>query len=293
MIDGLSTHVFLPQRLNPGLLDALLKGGAQTIEVFAARYHFDYTDRGQVREIAGWFRDSGVTASLHQPLTADETYSRHAGPSLNLIERDKGKRIEAMEEVKRALESAEQIPFQSCVLHLGMKGDPWDERTLEYALTAIDHLKAFAAPLGVTLLLENLQNDVTTPEHLLEILRVGHFDRMGVCLDVGHAHLSDGGLAEAVEVLRERVLEVHVHDNHGPDHAGTDEHLWPGAGTIDWAAVWPLLHGLRADVRGVLEIAHDPSATPQDVTRRAIDVASERRRALEQAAARSDLGVRD
>ncbi len=291
MIYGLSTHVFLPQRLDPGLLDALLKGGAQTIEVFAARYHFDYTDRGQVREVAGWFRDSGVTASLHQPLTADETYSRHAGPSLNLIQRDKGKRIEAMEEVKRALESAEQIPFQSCVLHLGMsggmKGDTWDERALEYCLTAVDHLKAFAAPLGVTLLLENLQNEVTTPAHLLEILRVGHFDRLGVCLDVGHAHLSDGGVAEAIAVLRDRVLEVHVHDNHGPDHGGTDEHLWPGAGTIEWGTVWPLLGGLREDVRGVLEIAHDPAATAEDVTRRAVEVAGQRRRVLEEAAVRS------
>jgi sugar phosphate isomerase/epimerase len=283
MIYGISTHVFLPQRLHPGLLDALLAGGAQTIEVFAARYHFNYCDRGQVREIAAWFRDSGVTASLHQPLTADEVYSRHAGPTLNLIERDKGRRIEAMEEVKRALESAEQIPFKSCVLHLGMKGDAWNEHALEYALTAVEHLKAFAAPLGVTLLLENLQNDVTTPDHLLEILKVGHFDRVGVCLDVGHAHLSDDGVAGAVETLRHRIFEVHVHDNHGAESGYKDEHLWPGAGTIPWAKVWPHLESLRAETRGVLEIANDPAATVEDVSRRAEAVFSERRRLMEAA----------
>ena len=290
MIYGLSTHVFLPQRLHPGLLEALEKGGARTIEVFAARYHFDYTDRSHVREVAGWFRDSGVTASLHQPLTADETYSRHAGPTLNLIERDKGKRIEAMEEVKRALESAEQIPFQSCVLHLGMKDEKWNEHALEYCLTAVEHLKAFAAPLGVTLLLENLQNEVTTPEHLLAILRIGHFDRVGVCLDVGHAHLAEGGVAGAMETLRQRVVEVHVHDNLGLK----DEHLWPGSGTIKWGSVWAELEGLGREVRGVLEIAHNPAVTPEDVTRRALEVAGERRRALEEAATRGSVaGVRD
>jgi sugar phosphate isomerase/epimerase len=283
MVYGISTHVCLPQRLHPGLLDALAAGGAQTIEVFAARYHFNYCERAQVREVAAWFRDSGVSASLHQPLTADEVYSRHAGPTLNLIERDKGRRIEAMEEVKRALESAEQIPFKSCVLHLGMKHEAWNEHALEYALTAVEHLKAFAAPLGVTLLLENLQNGVTTPEHLLEILKVGHFDRVGVCLDLGHANLSDEGVAGALETLRHRVLEVHLHDNHGAASGYKDEHLWPGAGSVEWANVWPQLQALGGETRGVLEIANDPAATAEDVTRQAQAVFSERRRLMETA----------
>ena len=58
MQPGLSTHVFLQQRLHPGLLDAMLRGlapyGVPVIEVFAARHHFDYTDRSIVRDIANW-----------------------------------------------------------------------------------------------------------------------------------------------------------------------------------------------------------------------------------------------
>ena len=49
MQPGLSTYVFFQHRLHPGLLDALHAagaphGGAMTIEVCAARHHFDYTD---------------------------------------------------------------------------------------------------------------------------------------------------------------------------------------------------------------------------------------------------------
>ena len=41
-----------------------LRGGAEAIEIFAARGHFNYTDRQHVREIANWFRSTGVTVSL-------------------------------------------------------------------------------------------------------------------------------------------------------------------------------------------------------------------------------------
>src|ERR1700712_3356259 len=120
MQPAISTQVFLPQRLHPGLLDAMRLAGATTIEIFAARHHFDYTDRSAVREIARWFGDTGTRATLHQPLTTEPFWSRHYGPTVNLIAPEKTHRIDAMDEIKRALECAEQIPVKACVLHLGM-----------------------------------------------------------------------------------------------------------------------------------------------------------------------------
>ena len=141
MQPGISTQVFLQQRLHPGLLDALQRSGAKTIEIFAARHHFDYADRSVVREIAQWFRSNEVGVTLHQPLYSDAQWSRHVAPTLNLIDVEKSRRIDAMDEVKRALESAEQIPLTAIVLHLGVRGDHWSERSLEDSLTAIEHLK--------------------------------------------------------------------------------------------------------------------------------------------------------
>jgi sugar phosphate isomerase/epimerase len=268
MQPGISTHVFLQQRLHPGLLDAMLRGGARAIEVFAARHHFDYTDRSAVREIAQWFRSNEVAATLHQPLYADAQWSRHVAPTLNLIDAEKSRRIDAMDEVKRAIEAAEQIPFVSVVLHLGVREDHWSARSLENSLTAIEHLKAFAHPLGVKVLLENLHNEVATPEHLLEVLKVGHFNTVGICFDVGHAHLSDEGVGGAFAMLKGRIAEVHLHDNRGAAN-NRDEHVWPHGGTVDWEAVARLTAALPLGVPGILEIAHELEETPESVAERA------------------------
>ena len=65
MLKAISTFVYVKERLHPGLLDGLVRGGAQTIEIFAARQHLDYANRKQhVREIADWFRTSGMYPAL-------------------------------------------------------------------------------------------------------------------------------------------------------------------------------------------------------------------------------------
>ena len=269
MQPGISTYVFLHQRLNPGLLDALRNSGAQAIEIFAARHHFDYADRSIVRDIAAWFRSNEVAASLHQPLFSDSHWSRHTAPSLNLIDPEKSRRIDAMDEIKRAIESAEQIPFRAITLHLGLKDEPWNTRALENSLTAIEHLKAFAHALGVKILLENLQNEVTTPQHLLEILRAGHFDNVDVTLDIGHAHLNapanNAGIDAAFEVLKHRIAELHLHDNQGVKN----DHLWPGSGSVDWANVARHIAALPPSTPGILEIALDLEETPESVATKA------------------------
>lgn len=277
MHPAISTHVFLSQRLHPGLLDALQRSGARTIELFAARHHFDYTDRAVVREFATWFSDTGVGATLHQPIYTgeqSENWSRHVSPTLSLIAPEKTHRIDAMDEVKRALELAEQISITAITLHLGVKDDPWDERAIENSLTAIEHIKTFARPLGVKVLLENLQNEVTTPEHLLEILNIGHFDNVGVTLDAGHANLSDAGLEHAFELLGSRIGELHVHDNNGL----RDEHLWPGSGEMDWTKFARLAATLPPEIPGILEIAYELNETTESVVAKATESFSKQAR---------------
>lgn len=276
MQTGISSHVYFPQRLTPALLDTLAATGAQAIEVFAARHHFDYTNVAELREVAGWFAAHAVLPTLHMPLfNAEEemNWSRHTAPSINLIDANKTARLEAMDEVKRALEAAEVIPFQSCVLHIGLHSDVWDTRALDNSMTSLEHLHAFAAPLGVKLLLENLTSPVARADHLAEIVRQGHFSGIGFCLDLGHAHLTEpvagsrdeeakSGMEAAFAAFGDRLAELHVHDNGGWQHgSGKDSHAWPGTGSIDWAAVAGHVAALKQPLLAMLEIGYDLGET--------------------------------
>lgn len=107
MLKVISTHVFLNHRLHPGLLETFQKAGAQGVELFAARQHFDYIDRSEVRELAGWFRSNSTEPfSMHAPLYFDLEMGRGGAPAVNVIHPEKSHRIDAMDEIKRALEVA-------------------------------------------------------------------------------------------------------------------------------------------------------------------------------------------
>ena len=265
MLRAISTHVFLRQRLHPGLLESLSKGGAQAIEIFAARQHFDYTSKAHVKEIALWFASNPVESlSLHMPLFGDTEMGRSGSPAVNVVHPEKSRRIDGMDEIKRALETAEDMPLRYMVLHLGEREDQWSPRTLEHAMTAIEHLQAFARPLGVKLLLENIQNEVTASANLLEIVRIGHFKDVGVCLDTGHAQLGDGVTA-TVGALLPLIRTAHVHDNHGQK----DEHLWPGEGTIAWPETMKEMATAPQLAAAVLEIRYQAEEPPEHVASRA------------------------
>ncbi len=248
---AMSTLVYARrERLHPGLLDQMVAGGAEAIEVFAARGHFNYSDRQHVREISNWFRSTGIAFhSMHSPMHADDEWGRSGAPPLNIAAVEKRDRIAAMDEIKRALEVAEQSPFQFLVQHVGVGGETATEQKMESAMTSLEHLRAFAKPLGVQVVVENINNELSTPEKLVELLHAARFTDVGVCFDVGHAHMGPG-IPQAFETLKQLIRTTHVHDN----DRQRDAHLWPGSGTIDWKQTMELLRGAPQVPALLLEI---------------------------------------
>jgi sugar phosphate isomerase/epimerase len=237
MLRAISSYVNIKDRLHPGLLESYARAGAEAVEIFAAKGHFNYSDRAHVRELAGWFKDSGVKLnSLHSPMFRDEHWNAHMSDPINFIDPDKRRRYEALDEIKRALEVAEILPFKFLVQHIGSSNEYFDEHKFDYAMTAVEHLRAFAKPLGVTVLVENIPNELSTPEKLMELLQTAHFQDVGVCFDLGHAHMMSR-VHQAFDVLKDRIRSTHVHDN----DAAQDSHLLPGDGTIDWSEAMSLL----------------------------------------------------
>lgn len=259
MLKAISTYIYVKERLHPGLLDKLVSGGAQAIEIFGARQHLDYANRKQhVREIADWFRTSGIPLhSVHAPLFADYEWGRTGAPPINIASTDRASRIEAMDEIKRAIELAEQIPFRFLIQHIGTPNESYNERKFEAAMTSVEHLRAFAKPLGVRILLENIPNELSEPDRLVEFIRTAHFDDVGVCFDTGHAHMMSD-VPSAFETLKNHVHSTHVHDN----AKDKDSHLWPGAGTINWKETLELLSSAPSRPPMLLEIEENEKINP-------------------------------
>ena len=257
MLRAISTYVYVRERLHPGLLDTLAKGGAQAIEVHAAKAHFDYASPQHIREIGTWFMGNPVAFhSMHSPMYAERDGER--GVPLNIASRDRKICILAMDEIKRAIEVAERAPYRFLVQHIGVDGEEFDEHKLDAAMTSIEHLRAFAKPLGVRLLLENIPNELSTPSRLIDFIQVTHMGDLGVCFDFGHANLVDG-IAGSFEVLKPHIRSTHVHDNLGE----RDSHLWPGDGKIDWKQAMELLRGAPQVPPLLLETEGDPQRSPE------------------------------
>lgn len=229
---GLSTYLFSAQRLSSHILDQILNAGIQTIEIFAARQHLDYRETNHVRDTAQWFTDHGIHLhSVHAPLFAGFGSGRASELPLSPAYLEKRLRIDSMDEIKRAAEIAEYLPFRFLVLHLGVPGEEYDLRKFDAAFTSVEHLRLFAKERGAEIMIENVQNDLSSPKRLLQFLQYTRLD-VKVCFDTGHAHLT-GEVQPELESLKEAIATVHLNDN----RRETDDHLMPFAGTIEWEPV--------------------------------------------------------
>lgn len=258
---GLSTHLFVSERLTPHILDKILGAGFRTLEIFAARQHFDYHDPNHVRDVAQWLRDHEVSLhSLHAPLFSDFDWGRSGVLPISITHLEKRGRINSMDEIKRALDLADQAPFRFLILHLGLPDEEYDVRKLDAALTCIEHLKIFVKGRDVQILLENIPNELSTPERLVQFIHYSRLEDLKICFDTGHAHMTCG-VPAAFETLKERIVSTHVHDN----HREKDEHLLPFEGGIDWEQAvrafrsapgqFPVLFELRPSGPGVSSLA--------------------------------------
>jgi sugar phosphate isomerase/epimerase len=257
----LSTHVTVNHRLTTAWLNRVAGAGIPAVEIFCARQHLDYRDKAQIAELGHWFRDSELKLhSLHAPMYTDEFWGR-SGPDavINITEPAKIRRLHMVDEIKRALEIAETVPFRYLIQHVGVGGEEWDPRKVDTAFSSLEEISVFARQRGVEVLLENTPNALSSAERLLMFLEMTHMD-LNFCFDLGHAHMNEG-VENAFRLLAPRIRSTHVHDNNGAD----DQHLFPlvsAGGSIDWRRAMTLLRSLAGEVplllelREVAELAH-------------------------------------
>jgi sugar phosphate isomerase/epimerase len=238
----LSTYLFVSRKLTHELLTQIGERGFAGVEVFCSRAHFDYGSKQEIQALKSALEANRMTlSSLHAPTSKDMSATRESGTPLSICEVERVRRIEAMDELKRAIDVSEDLPFSRMVLHMGGSRETADPRKRDAAFSSLEHLVLHAHHAGVTLAMENTMSEMGDPAYLRAFVDETRLTGLRFNFDIGHAYLADGPAEERIEKgfapLRDLVASVHLHDNHGDK----DEHLPPYDGSIDWSAAIPLL----------------------------------------------------
>jgi sugar phosphate isomerase/epimerase len=213
--------------------------------------------------------------SLHAPTGRDISAMRETGAPLSICEVERVRRIEAMDEFKRVIDVAEDLPYARLILHMGGSRETADPRKRDAALSSLEHLTLHARHSGVTICVENTLSEMGDPAYLRAFVDETRLTGLRFNFDIGHANLAEFPETERLErsfaPLLDLVSSVHLHDNSGVK----DEHLPPFEGSIDWPAAIKLLKSApEPNLPMVLELKEKtgpetPSASDQLVSARA------------------------
>jgi sugar phosphate isomerase/epimerase len=191
------------------------------IEVYANNNLLDDLDRADVSEMSRKLQDKGITCTFHAPY-------------MDLSPGGFDKKIKAIsrDRILKAVEIAHLLHAKGIVCHPGFDkwrfdANPqlwqmWFESSIETWAEVIN-----AARDDLLIMLENIFEE--TPSSLIALFDYFKGKNLHFCFDSGHFNLfSTVSLEEWLVPLKDRIREMHLHDNHGK----SDEHLPVGGGTF-------------------------------------------------------------
>ncbi len=263
----ISTYLFVSRKLTPELLGQISDAKFQGLEIFCTRSHFEYSVKSEIRAMAGALEAHHLQlVSLHAPTGRDLSPMRESGTPLSICEVERVRRIEAMDEFKRVIDVADDLPYARLILHMGGARETADPRKRDAALSSLEHLILHARHAGLTICVENTTSEMGDPSSLRSFVDETRLSGLRFNFDIGHAHLTefpeDERLEKSFSPLRDLVSSVHLHDNHGE----RDEHLPPYDGTIDWPAAIKLLQTApEANLPLVLELKEKTGPEPPTI----------------------------
>lgn len=179
------------------------------------------------------------------------------------------------ESIRRCLKCSAILGAKYAVIH----ADEYWRPGMEYnSAAAVAYTKEFygplvdyAANLGVTAAFENVFEDgmcpagqrsrcCSTMEELLATVDLFRDYNAGICWDFGHGHVAFGNkVNDALRQAAPYIVCTHVHDN----YYGTDLHLPPYLGKLDWNAQMCILNDAKYAGKLSLELVY--GAEPDDM----------------------------
>ena len=163
----------------------------------------------------------------------------------------------------RAMEACHMLGCRHLIFHPLRQPDRVDslamrQRIHDYNVRWFHDLLPAAERFDIVINLENtfdshhtqkagdLPYPYTTAQDMLDLMHDIGSTRVQICLDTGHANISEQDIPAMIRAFRSDLATVHLNDNYGriaPIYE--DLHLFPGYGRIDWQAVSQALEDVR------------------------------------------------
>lgn len=239
-----SENILLTKDVKENVLE-LIEHGAEAIELFMDGPRWNAME-DQFEEIAAELKDLPVPYSIHPPAF-----------DINLTSENRAVREVAFSEYKKSIQFAQMVDASHVVIHPGFAySKVFDKKVaVERAILYLKELSAFAKEYKVRLAIENVGyggSSIFTQEEFSNFLN--HFEgdeTVGYLVDVGHALLNDWDIPKVIKDTKDRLLALHLHDNHGT----SDNHLPIGEGKIEWEPIFQVIREEAIDCEFILEYA--------------------------------------
>ena len=187
----------------------------------------DSDPQARIEEALRCMHELGIIApQAHAYLGADVAQS-------NVTEREKD-----IKRLRAHIDLSARLGVRNVVIHPGGKEGfttrAQQQHIRKLNVEAFKRLGDFAGEHQVMIGLENLmRRGASMPGEILDLLDAIDSPAIGITLDTSHANVAKLNVADAVREFGPHLVATHISDNNGSG----DQHLVPGAGTINWPDV--------------------------------------------------------
>ncbi|MEA4978220.1 MAG: sugar phosphate isomerase/epimerase family protein [Methanomassiliicoccaceae archaeon] len=166
-----------------------------------------------------------MTFSIHSPIS-----------DTNLAALTERMRESSIIEMISTAEMASETGIKIITVHPGLSSmsvPGMESKAIEKAKKSMRTLDRTASEYGVTYAIENMPSyRPMIGKTAAELNEIIEGTNLSVCFDIGHANTM-GQIDEMISAFKDRIVNVHVHDNMGDD----DSHLTVGDGNVDFPKV--------------------------------------------------------
>ncbi len=223
-----STFVYFRYSLEEAIR-RLAKYGYHGVEIWGGRPHayWEDMDDARIEKIKNVLKETGMKISNFIP-------AQFRYPT-NIATTDEQIRKNSVQYLKNNIDVAEKLgaPYVSLCPGFSLQGEKLAD-SRKAMITSLGELVEYAKDLNTKLIVEPahaMETDhVLTVDHGMEVVDAFGKENMGLCIDIGHMHVNKESIVNVVDKVQGYTVHYHMDDNNG----GSDDHLVPGEGKIDF-----------------------------------------------------------